>query len=160
MKFRILKCGKYTKFIIAMNVFLLASILVCVSGIICGEMFGSICHSQGRTENESESWHVVLSWENEEWECVKLRGKRERERENFQRCRLYRIHVTSPTPNTRSFFERDKIKIRVRSWKHTAHDYSVHSGSRYYLIFRRSTTFISGTSESRMFCSTCSSPVI
>ena len=43
MKFRILKCGRYTNFIMAMNVFLLASILDCMSEVVHGEMSEAEC---------------------------------------------------------------------------------------------------------------------
>ena len=62
MKWRILKCGKHTNFIMAMNVVLLAPILGCMSEIVCGVMSKAMCHSLRRTENESESCHVVLSY--------------------------------------------------------------------------------------------------
>ena len=61
MKCRTLKCGKYTNFIMAMNAFLLAPILGCVSEIVRGKMSRAICHSL-RTKNKSESCHVVLSY--------------------------------------------------------------------------------------------------
>ena len=73
MKFRISKCGKYSNFIMAMNVFFQALLLGCVSEIVCGKISGAMCHSLGRTENESESCHVVLSYVSQAW-----RAKNER----------------------------------------------------------------------------------
>ena len=51
-----------TNFIMAINVFLLAPILGCVTEIVRGEMSGAVCRSLERTEKESESCHVVLSY--------------------------------------------------------------------------------------------------
>ena len=79
----------------------------------------------------------------------RLLGRVKNERASYRKRRIYiDNHVTWPAPNARFIFVRDKIKMRVRNWKHTVHDYSVQAGSRNYLIYRRLTTFVSGTNES------------
>ena len=55
LKFRILKCDTYTNYIMAMNVFLLAPILGCVSEVIRGEL------SEAVRAHESENCQVVRS---------------------------------------------------------------------------------------------------
>ena len=60
VKFRILKCGKYTNFILAMNVVLLTLILGSVSEVVCGEMSETVrvCErelSSWESERERES---------------------------------------------------------------------------------------------------------
>ena len=54
VKFRILKCSKYTNFIKIMNAFLLASIFGCVSEVVCGEMFEAE-HVRGSCQARSQN---------------------------------------------------------------------------------------------------------
>ena len=72
----------------AMNVFLQAFILGCVSEIVYGEMSGAMCRLLERTENECESYHVVLSYESRA-------GKAKNEKVSYRKHRIYiGNHVT------------------------------------------------------------------
>ena len=57
-------------------------------------------------------------------------------------------HITWLAPNPRFIFVGYKIKMHWCSWKHTACNYAVQSGSRNYLIYWCPTTFVLRGSES------------
>ena len=120
VKFRILKCGKYTNFIRTMNVFLLAPILGCMFEIVYGEM--------SEAGWESENCQVV-------WSLVLLAGQ-VKTIVSYQKCRIYiDIHVTWPSPNTRFIFCVGQNQNERMYLNTTAHDYSVQSGSWNYSIY-------------------------
>ena len=89
-------------------------------------------------------WGCMSSWG---WKLSNWKSERKREKA-FEVVEYLGNHVTWQAPNARFIFARDKTKMRGCSWKHTAHDYSVQSGSQNYLIYRRPTTFVSGRNES------------
>ena len=93
--------GKYTHFIIAMNVFLL---------VVCSPMFAvfSICTWQN-------VWGCASMWK---WELFSWESEHKRAK-TFKGADCIGNHVTWPVPNARSIFVWDKIKIRLNCWKHT-----------------------------------------
>ena len=91
----------------------------------------------GRAKNE-----IVFSWESDLKEKV------------FDGADYLDNHVMWPALNARFIFTQDKSKMRWRSWKHTARDYSVKSGFRNYSIYRRPTPSVSGKSHDPLFLET------
>ena len=94
-KFRILQCGKYTNFILAINVVLLAA---------CSTIFPALCPKRSSC---LELWFARK-------EELIMRAS-EKERESFRRRRIYIYiysHVTWPDPNARFVFAWDEFRIR------------------------------------------------
>ena len=81
-------------------------------------------------------------------ESAKRQETRKKKKVVSESVEYIRLHITWPAPNARVIFAQDKFKMHRRSWQHMARDYSVQSGFWNYLIYRRPTTFVLGTSGS------------
>ena len=124
------ECGKYTHFVIVIFIFLLT---------VCSSMLSVVYICKWWNV-----WGCASAWD---WKLSIWESESKTEKA-FESADYTGIHVTWLTPSERLLFAQDKIKMRGCSWKNTARDYSVQSGSQNYLIYRHSTIFVSRKSKS------------